>query len=133
MIGLFKKAIVDFPVRMQARNYRLSSIAAYMILLEQHDKSGVQWSIGIVKFLSFDVAYNKVLIVLITSLVGADIIGVNCRFDHNLSLQTIGLMKEALDKEGLTVHLMMQPVGYLTPDAGPMGLAALPEAPLGKV
>ncbi|CAH3186363.1 unnamed protein product [Porites evermanni] len=61
---------------------------------------------------------------------GADIIGVNCRFDHNLSLQTIGLMKEALDKEGLTVHLMMQPVGYLTPDAGPMGLAALPEAPL---
>ena len=42
-------------------------------------------------------------------------------------------MKEALDKEGLTVHLMMQPVGYLTPDAGPMGLAALPEAPLGKV
>ena len=52
MIGLFKKAIVDFPVRMQARNYRLSSIAAYMILLEQHDKSGVQWSMGIVKYLS---------------------------------------------------------------------------------
>ena len=82
--------------------------------------------------LSFDIAYSKVLKVFITSLVGADIIGVNCRFDHNLSLQTIGLMKEALDKEGLTVHLMMQPVGYLTPDAGPMGLAALPETPLGK-
>ena len=79
------------------------------------------------------IAYNKVLKVVVTSLVGADIIGVNCRFDHNLSLQTIGLMKEALDKEGLTIHLMMQPVGYLTPDAGPMGLAALPEAPLGKV
>ena len=78
---------------MQARNYRLSSIAAYMILLEQHDKSGVQWSMGIVKYLSFDIAYNKVLKVLITSLVGADIIGVNCRFDHNLSLQTIGLTK----------------------------------------
>ena len=42
-------------------------------------------------------------------------------------------MKEALDKEGLAVHLMMQPVGYLTPDAGLMGLSALPEAPLGKV
>ena len=83
--------------------------------------------------LSFDIAYSKVLKLLLTSLVGADIIGVNCRFDQNISLQTIGLMKEALDKEGLVVHLMMQPVGYLTPDAGPMGLAALPEAPLGKV
>ena len=53
MIGLFKKAIVDFPVGMQATNYRLSSIAAYMILLEQRDKSGVKWSIGIVKYLSY--------------------------------------------------------------------------------
>ena len=58
---------------------------------------------------------------------GADIIGVNCRFDPNTSLQTIGLMKEALDKEGLERHLMTQPVGYHTPDAG-----GLPEAPLGE-
>ena len=59
---------------------------------------------------------------------GADIIGVNCRFDPNMSLQTIGLMKEALDKEGLERHLMRtQPVGYHTPDTG-----GLPEAPLGE-
>ena len=36
---------------------------------------------------------------------GADVIGVNCHFDLNTRLQTIGLMKEALDKEG-------QPAGY---------------------
>lgn len=65
-------------------------------------------------------------------LLGADIIGVNCRFDPNISLQTIGLMKEALDKEGLKVHLMTQPVGYHNPDAGRLGAAGLPEAPLGK-
>lgn len=61
---------------------------------------------------------------------GADVIGVNCRFDPNMSLQTIGLMKEALDKEGLKRHLMMQPVGYHTPDAGKLGTGGLPEAPL---
>ncbi|XP_078381092.1 S-methylmethionine--homocysteine S-methyltransferase BHMT2-like [Oculina patagonica] len=61
---------------------------------------------------------------------GADIIGVNCRFDPNISLQTIGLMKEALDKEGLKAHLMTQPVGYLTPDAGRLGAPGLPESPL---
>ena len=63
---------------------------------------------------------------------GADIIGVDCRFDPNMSLQTIGLMKEALDKEGLKRHLMMQPVGYHSPDAGKLGTGGLPEAPLGE-
>ena len=57
----------------------------------------------------------------------------NCRFDPNISLQTIGLMKEALDKEGLKPHLMIQPVGYHTPDAGRLGAAGLPEAPFGNV
>lgn len=64
-------------------------------------------------------------------LLGADIIGVNCRFDLNMSLQTIGLMKVALEKEGLKCHLMTQPVGYHTSDAGTLGAGGLPEAPFG--
>ena len=57
---------------------------------------------------------------------GADVIGVNCHFDLNTRLQTIGLMKEALDKEG-------QPAGYHWPDAASskFGMACLPEVPLG--
>ena len=49
-----------------------------------------------------------------------------------MSLQTIGLMKEALDKEGLKPHLMVQPVGYHTPDTGSMGFGDLPECPFGE-
>ena len=49
-----------------------------------------------------------------------------------MSLQTIGLMKEALDKEGLKPHLMVQPVGYHTPDTGNMGFIDLPENPFGE-
>ena len=40
-------------------------------------------------------------------------------------------MKEALDKEGLNPYLMIQPVGYHTPDAGRVGFASLPETPFG--
>ncbi|KAJ7373164.1 hypothetical protein OS493_014312 [Desmophyllum pertusum] len=60
---------------------------------------------------------------------GADIVGVNCCFGPNKSLETIGLMKEALDKEGLKPHLMIQPVGYHTPDVGCGGHITLPEFP----
>ncbi|XP_068751236.1 betaine--homocysteine S-methyltransferase 1-like isoform X1 [Montipora capricornis] len=60
---------------------------------------------------------------------GANIIGVNCRFGPNEALQTICLMKEALEKADLKVHLMVQPVCYHTPDAGPKGWVNLPEAP----
>lgn len=45
---------------------------------------------------------------------------------------TIGLMKDALDKEGLKPHLMAQPAGYHTPDADRMGSAHLPESPFGE-
>ena len=41
-------------------------------------------------------------------------------------------MKEALEKADLKVHLMVQPVCYYTPDAGPKGWVNLPEAPFGK-
>ena len=59
-------------------------------------------------------------------------VGVNCKFDPTTSLKTISLMKEALDKEGLHPHLMIQPVGYHTPDAGRAGFSSLPELPFGK-
>ena len=40
-------------------------------------------------------------------------------------------MKKALDKEGLKTFLMVQPVGYHTPDCGLTGFVGLPEAPFG--
>ena len=47
---------------------------------------------------------------------GADIIGLNCRFGPDETLQTIGLMKAALDKEGLQPYLIRvssQLVGHM--------------------
>ena len=63
---------------------------------------------------------------------GADIIGVNCKFDPTTSLRTLVMMREALDREGLSCHLMIQPVGYHTPDAARTGFSSLPELPFGK-
>ena len=63
---------------------------------------------------------------------GADIIGVNCKFDPTTSLRTLVMMREALDREGLNCHLMIQPVGYHTPDAARTGFSSLPELPFGK-
>ncbi|KAJ7340115.1 hypothetical protein OS493_002841 [Desmophyllum pertusum] len=60
---------------------------------------------------------------------GADIIGVNCKFDPFTSMEALRLMKDALDEEGLHPHLMIQPVGYHTPDAGRTGFSSLPETP----
>lgn len=60
---------------------------------------------------------------------GADIVGLNCLFGPDETLQTIALMKEALEKEGLKPHVMVQPVCYHTPDAGPRGFISLPELP----
>ena len=65
-------------------------------------------------------------------LVGADIIGLNCKFDPYISLETLRLMKEALERDGLSCHLMIQPVGYHTPDSGRTGFQSLPECPFGK-
>ena len=66
---------------------------------------------------------------------GADIVGVNCSFDPDTSLQTIKLMKQGLEDAGLGhTYLMAQPVGYRCPDAvhAKDGYHVLPEAPLGK-
>ncbi|XP_076333428.1 betaine--homocysteine S-methyltransferase 1-like [Tachypleus tridentatus] len=60
---------------------------------------------------------------------GADVIGVNCHFDPFVSLESVKLMKKALDVEGLEAYLMCQPIAFLTPDAGKQGFIDLPEFP----
>ena len=63
---------------------------------------------------------------------GADVVGINCHFGPYVMLKAIRMMKEALDKAGLNVHLMTQPLGYLTPDAKKQGFIDLKEFPFGK-
>uniref|UniRef100_T1JFQ0 Hcy-binding domain-containing protein n=1 Tax=Strigamia maritima TaxID=126957 RepID=T1JFQ0_STRMM len=60
---------------------------------------------------------------------GADIVGLNCHFDPFVTLDTIKVMKAALQDEGLDRHLMTQPLGLHTPDAGRQGFIDLPEFP----
>ena len=62
---------------------------------------------------------------------GAKIVGVNCLFDPFCCLETLRLMKDALDKEGIQVHLMAQPLGFKAPDAAQYGWITLPEFPYG--
>ena len=63
--------------------------------------------------------------------VGAHIVGINCHFDPFISLKAMRLMKDALDKANLKPHLMVQPLGFLTPDANSQGFIDLPEFPFG--
>ena len=62
---------------------------------------------------------------------GAPIVGLNCLFDPFICLETMHLMKEALDAEELKPFLMTQPLGLRTPDAGGYGWITLPEFPYG--
>uniref|UniRef100_A0A2I3HAC5 Betaine--homocysteine S-methyltransferase 2 n=1 Tax=Nomascus leucogenys TaxID=61853 RepID=A0A2I3HAC5_NOMLE len=62
---------------------------------------------------------------------GASIVGVNCRFGPETSLKTMELMKEGLEQAGLKAHLMLQPLGFHTPDCGKEGFVDLPEYPFG--
>ncbi|XP_031559764.1 betaine--homocysteine S-methyltransferase 1-like [Actinia tenebrosa] len=60
---------------------------------------------------------------------GADIIGVNCRFDPERSLEVMKEMQHALKKEGIKMHYMVQPLGFWTPDANALGFIGLAEFP----
>jgi len=64
---------------------------------------------------------------------GAEIIGVNCHFGLNETLEACYQMKLGLEELGLDctkdVFLMAQPVIYHTPDAGVQGFIDLPEFP----
>jgi len=62
---------------------------------------------------------------------GADVVGVNCHFDPFISIKAVALMKEGLEKAGLKRHLMIQPLGFSTPDCGKQGFIDLPEFPFG--
>ncbi|XP_074662977.1 betaine--homocysteine S-methyltransferase 1-like [Tubulanus polymorphus] len=60
---------------------------------------------------------------------GADIVGLNCQFDYNAQLKTMKLMKDALKEAGLSPFLIMQPIGFLSPDTEYLveGYSHLPE------
>lgn len=77
---------------------------------------------------------------------GANVVGVNCHFDPFTSLETMQMMKDALEDENLLnkgapkgkgcpshvnrkVYLMCQPLAFHTPDAGRQGFIDLPEFP----
>lgn len=57
--------------------------------------------------------------------------GINCHFDPFVTVQGLRLMKAALDREGIKVHLIAQPLAFHTPDAGKQGFIDLPEFPFG--
>ncbi|XP_065061254.1 S-methylmethionine--homocysteine S-methyltransferase BHMT2-like isoform X1 [Rhopilema esculentum] len=60
---------------------------------------------------------------------GADVIGLNCCFGPELLVEAMKDVKDALEKAGLKKHLICQPLGFLTPDAGKDGYLGLPEFP----
>ncbi|KAK4293996.1 hypothetical protein Pmani_033347 [Petrolisthes manimaculis] len=60
---------------------------------------------------------------------GAQVVGVNCKFDLDTSLNTIRMMKEGLDCEGLNTYLMVQPNGFHCPGIGKEGYFSCPEFP----
>ena len=69
---------------------------------------------------------------------GADIVGINCFYDPDVCLKTMKVMKEALEKAGLKRHLIVQPIGYKTPEcldhhnhASRAGMSGLAEFPFG--
>lgn len=63
---------------------------------------------------------------------GADIIGLNCLYSPVTALKAIKKLKEALEEEGLSSHIMMQPSGYRTDDLNNRPIIEAPECPLGK-
>ena len=58
-------------------------------------------------------------------------LGVSCLFDPWINLEVMSKMKTALEAQGLKPHLMTQPLGFRTPDAGPYGWVDIPEFPYG--
>lgn len=63
---------------------------------------------------------------------GAHIVGLHCHFDPFVILEGMKKVKSALQEAGLEkVHLMCQPLGYMTPDAKKQGFIDLPEFPFG--
>ncbi|XP_068234768.1 betaine--homocysteine S-methyltransferase 1-like isoform X2 [Palaemon carinicauda] len=60
---------------------------------------------------------------------GADVVGVNCLFDPYMTVDTIKVMKSALDEAGLKPFLLTQPNGFFTTGTGKEGYLSCPEYP----
>ncbi|KAJ8405623.1 hypothetical protein AAFF_G00316030 [Aldrovandia affinis] len=60
---------------------------------------------------------------------GANIVGVNCHLDPMCGVKTVKLMKEGLEAAKLKAHLMVQPLGFHTPECNHGGYISLPEFP----
>ena len=62
-------------------------------------------------------------------------VGVNCKFGPNVTLESIQAMRTALQEAGLKPYLMCQPLGFLTPDVRDKvdGYLHLPEFYLGNI
>jgi len=60
---------------------------------------------------------------------GADIIGINCHFDPDTCLAAMAEIKKGIEGAGLKKHLIVQPLGFKTPDANAQGFIDLPEFP----
>lgn len=83
---------------------------------------------------AFDFLQSNVAKSVTRSLVdaGADIVGINCHLDPLTCVRTVKLMKEGLEKAGLKAHLMVQPLGFHTPECNVGGYLSLPEFPFGQ-
>lgn len=68
---------------------------------------------------------------------GAHVVGINCHFDPFVCLEGMKRMKDGLINAGYQIggadgiHLMVQPLAYMTPDASKQGFIDLPEFPFG--
>jgi len=62
---------------------------------------------------------------------GADIIGVNCGFDPDTAIKSIGMLKEGLSDAGLSSYTMVQPCGFHCQEAAHLkkGFYNMPEYP----
>ena len=63
---------------------------------------------------------------------GADVVGVNCFWGPDQLLETIEIMKKAMEDAGVKRHLIVQPIGYHTPERNHLGFTGIDEFPFGK-
>jgi betaine-homocysteine S-methyltransferase len=135
------KAKVQEEFRKQTEVFKANGVDFMIAEYFEHVEE-IEWAIEVLKEMNVPVAANMCInsdgdlhgvdageCAVRMAKAGADIVGVNCHFDPFVSLKTIETMKTALDVAGLTPYLMVQPLGYLTPDAEKQGFIDLPEFP----
>lgn len=87
---------------------------------------------GKMGFLVFSSVYLHMMPHDLVFSTGADIIGINCHFGPIRMLATMRIMKEGLERAGIKKHLMIQPLGYLTPEIDKVGFTGLQDFPYGN-